>query len=394
LCEPKLRYPWLLASLTPALALLLVQAQRSHGRRVGAPVGRLISAPASTRPARAASTTGDGRSLPDAHAGPGHAAAVGYTIAKTETLAGRCTRFQALNRRGVIAGLTTQPNGRVLCFLYSDGRVCDLAARGCRPSVVLDVNNHAQVVGQAMTRQGYQAFLYVEGEIRSLGTLGVAPSQACGINDLGQVVGWSSTRESGIHAFLYRDGAMRDLGTLGGEDSEAFGINSTGQVVGRSRTGREANHAFLWSQGRMADLGTLGGDLSEARHINDAGQIVGCSSTSSGDTHACLWNGDALTDLGTLGGQQSWAYDINDAGVIVGESTIGGIGRGTHAYLYRDGVMQDLNRLIPASSGWVLATAQSINDAGQIAGNGVFHGKSRGFLLTPTRSNEGGAMRQ
>ena len=43
-----------------------------------------------------------------------------------------------------------------------------------------------------------------------------------------------------------------------------------------------------------------------------------------------------------------------------------------HAFFY-NGVMNDLNDLIPAGSGWELVTAFGINDAGQIAGTGVIN---------------------
>jgi hypothetical protein len=55
------------------------------------------------------------------------------------------------------------------------------------------------------------------------------------------------------------------------------------------------------------------------------------------------------------------------------------------AFLWRDRVMVDLNDLIDAQSGWVLETAEAINDRGQIAGRGAFHGGTRGFLLAPIR---------
>jgi probable HAF family extracellular repeat protein len=59
-------------------------------------------------------------------------------------------------------------------------------------------------------------------------------------------------------------------------------------------------------------------------------------------------------------------------------------GEAPHALLHAGGVMHDLNRLIPAASGWVLNVAHAINDGGQIVGSGVFRGKRRAFLLTPS----------
>lgn len=45
--------------------------------------------------------------------------------------------------------------------------------------------------------------------------------------------------------------------------------------------------------------------------------------------------------------------------------------------------MQDLNNLIPASSGWVLVEANAINNTGQITGYGLKGGHNHAFLLTP-----------
>jgi len=52
------------------------------------------------------------------------------------------------------------------------------------------------------------------------------------------------------------------------------------------------------------------------------------------------------------------------------------------AFLYRGGVMEDLNRLIPARSGWVLDVAYAINDRGKVVGSGLWHGRRHAFLLT------------
>jgi hypothetical protein len=45
--------------------------------------------------------------------------------------------------------------------------------------------------------------------------------------------------------------------------------------------------------------------------------------------------------------------------------------------------VQDLNGLIPAGTGWILNSATSINDAGQIAGAGTLNGAQHAFLLVP-----------
>ena len=52
----------------------------------------------------------------------------------------------------------------------------------------------------------------------------------------------------------------------------------------------------------------------------------------------------------------------------------------THAFLYKDGVMADLNNLLPTGSGWVLNYANDINDNGRIVGIGTINGQSHGFV--------------
>ena len=60
---------------------------------------------------------------------------------------------------------------------------------------------------------------------------------------------------------------------------------------------------------------------------------------------------------------------INGSGTVVGFSTTRN--NVYHAFVSFDGgKMQDLNKLIPRRSGWVLGEADGINDAGQIVGDG------------------------
>jgi probable HAF family extracellular repeat protein len=94
-----------------------------------------------------------------------------------------------------------------------------------------------------------------------------------------------------------------------------------------------------------------------------------------------------MTDLGTLGGNFSAAEAINASGRVVGFSyTADGT---QHAFWYDGTAMRDLNALIPTNSGWVLTDAQSINDAGQVAGIGTFNGQTCAFLLTPLGTASG-----
>ena len=45
--------------------------------------------------------------------------------------------------------------------------------------------------------------------------------------------------------------------------------------------------------------------------------------------------------------------------------------------------MLNLNQALPPKSGWLLLVASRINDKGEIAGRGFFHGAIHTFLLQP-----------
>ena len=61
---------------------------------------------------------------------------------------------------------------------------------------------------------------------------------------------------------------------------------------------------------------------------------------------------------------------------------IDGMGNPT-ALVWQGKVPVDLNTLIPAGSPWYLQNACSINDAGEIAGQGLINGEVHAFLATP-----------
>jgi probable HAF family extracellular repeat protein len=350
------------------------------------------------------------------------------TITPLPTLGGSAMQPTALNNAGMVTGYArTAQDLAQHAFLYNNGIMKDLGLTGPGPEVAWDVNDDGDVVGDFWTSDSQQhAFYWYQGAMLDLGTLGGTWSSSVAVNNAGMIAGNSWTKgDQATHAFLARGTTLTDLGTLGGSSSYAASLSEDGGVAGESYTANDPmSHAFLFSGGTMHDLGTLGGTYSSAFALNNFAQVAGESWTADGGTHGFLYTAGSMTDLGTLGGTYSTVYGINDGGQVIGDSTlsqdhdmhafiydnghmtdlgtVGGsyssayainnrgqvVGEAANAagswvaFLWQDGVMKDLNSLLPDGSGWVLDSAQFINDAGQIVGFGTLNGEFCWFFLT------------
>ncbi|MFO0810721.1 MAG: PEP-CTERM sorting domain-containing protein [Gemmataceae bacterium] len=352
---------------------------------------------------------------------PGAAPAqVLYTIQDLGTLGGAVSSFgQGINAAGQVTGYSLT-SGTPRAFrttatgLVSDAGT-DLGTLGGTFSVGSGINASGQVTGETTTAGGAShafrttATGLVSDPGADLGALGFGRSVGTAINASGQVAGWYDRNINGNpYPQAFRTTATglltdpgTDLGTLGGLTSRAGGINAAGQVTGLSTTASGAQHAFRTSASGLVsdagtDLGTLsGGTLSAGLAINDSGQVVGYSTTASGAQHAFRSspNGQPVTlaDLGTLGGDGSVANSVNALGVLVGSSTITVGGSDSHAFVY-DTQMRDLNAQLVNGPGWILVSASSINDAGQITGWGTLNGQTHAYRLTPTLVPEPSAL--
>lgn len=153
---------------------------------------------------------------------------------------------------------------------------------------------------------------------------------------------------------------------------------------------------------QITEIGTLPGynGFSDSQSIivrNGSHHVLGSSSTSDYlKSHAFLWHdaavndvdvhGTALIDLGSsIGARRSYAWGINQRLEIVGWNEMSADGYYVNDYIatiWRNGRAIDLNTLI-SDSRWNLQIAASINDSGLIVGQGIFNGKTHGFLLVP-----------
>jgi len=306
------------------------------------------------------------------------------------TLGGSDSQGVAINSSGQVAGDSSLANGfQRHAILYSGGTLTDLGTLGGTSSAATAINDAGQVTGYANTAgdSATHAFLYASGVMISIGTLGGNFSSGYVINQAGGIAGDSTTTgDAASHGFLYADGAMIDLGSLGGDYSSVWALNDAGVVVGESANANFETHAFIHAGGVMTDLGTLGGTYSSAMAINTNGLVTGVATTANDDeTHGFAYGSNAMIDLGTFGGSESVPSAINNLGQIVGYAT--DTDGNPRAFLWQDGVMTDLNSLLPAGTEWELQVAQLINDSGRIVGVGLHNGAPETFVFDPGSGN-------
>ncbi len=230
------------------------------------------------------------------------------------------------------------------------------------------------------------------------------------LNNRGTVAGWADTSTPDpfpafcfnpdcfvSHTFQWQNGVMTDLGVLpGGASSASNWISASELIAGLSENGEidplisgfPELRAVLWQNGEITDLGTLeGGNESVANAVNSRGQVVGLALNTIQDansmvglgfqTRAFLWQNGIMQDLGTLGGPDAMALRVNERGQIVGWSytsttpcptqafacTGNGLALTTGTFLWQNGKMVDLGSL-----GGVCTLASGLNNRGQVVG--------------------------
>jgi probable HAF family extracellular repeat protein len=352
-----------------------------------------------------------------------------YEVIDLGTLGGAASEAFGINDRGQVVGASMDTNGMTQAFEWHNGSMTGLGfLPGGTSSVAKAINRYGLITGQAHvppTTANYQhAFLYASNTLVDLGTLGGSNSYGRAINNWGDITGssWLITNAPNAQqpeAFVWRSNQYIHIPPWFGNDwsCDGWGINDDGWIVGNSflNTPNPRWWAYVWYDwngnfendvGDMVVLGALGpkdsaGEYSCAFDINDRGQAVGWTGITNAfyPHHAFLvtssngvWKTPALADginptntlmqdLGALEtpDNNSYANAINNESWIVGtSSSTSGVNQ---AFLWRDGIMTNLNDLIAANSPWVLTNATGVNDLGEICGTGLYEGQKHAFVL-------------
>lgn len=345
-----------------------------------------------------------------------------YTITDIGSFSGeQMSRAFGINNAGEVVGQFDSSSGNTHAFLYSNGAFSDLGTLGGPSSAAFAINNNGVIVGTSQSYQGngglVQAFVYTPG----IGMTNITPpgyqGAALGVNDSGAVVGSYHAGNLQAMGFAYQNGTFAPLPAFVPNVANAnlsipvpAAVNASGEIAGRlvDTSDNWLSQPYLYNGQQYTLIGGAPGHVSSRLSgINEFGNAIGYSDDLTSVRESFLYSNGNMTILGSLGGKFSGGvgvYGINNQDDVVGTAfgpsgSLGGIGdpengldtdllrsyvfSGTHGVIYKNGQLQDLNNLIDPNSGWELLDARSINDSGQIVGEGMINNQIHAFILTP-----------
>lgn len=295
-----------------------------------------------------------------------------------------------LNNRGWIAGCYDSGvnfGDARHAAVWIDGERIDLTPEDYIVSAsAYGINNDGTVTGQYHTDGTVYSggFRWHNGVLETLPTFAPGHQMGRGISEDGVVLGQAMHEHFSTNATAWdSDLNDYDLGSLG-FGSLAYDSNGWGRIVGSSGVDYSYNPAFIWQHGQMYELGTLPGKwIGRAYVINNHNEVAGFSGSSGLDSHGFYWTyGTGMIELPDLGHPfGAEAHDMNDHAVIVGDAWQPG--SDVAAVVWHNFEIYTLNDRLINGEGWDLASAQVINDLGQIAGFGYSRNEPVMFLATP-----------
>lgn len=314
---------------------------------------------------------------------PGDSASQGMRISPNGTATGRSVGSPTQ------AFVWTQAGGTV--------GLPNLASPARAFSVGNGVNNAGVVVGTGSTTAFGSSPLPLIWQGGSVGVLPLPAGQTMGrandVNSLNVAVG-SVGSGSLEFASLYKDGQGLVITQVTADNQfmrTAYGVNDSGLVVGIGVDPAAAavNVGMIYDSvtGIATTVGALPGrNGAICFDVSNAGHVVGSSMLNQGSGSPFVWTAaGGMTEIPLPAGASSGiARGVNDDGWVVG------IASSAFAvpFLY-DGVSTyALSDLLPAGSGWDLATttsasAMGISDTGIIVGTGTFEGQIRAYAMIP-----------
>ncbi len=192
-----------------------------------------------------------------------------------------------------------------------------------------------------------------------------------------------------LEAALQQQYRVIDIGTLESDESVAYAVNDFDEIVGTYKL-HGNSHVFFWNQKEGVSLLDLPGS-SIPKVFNNKKQIAG-QYKENGFQRGFFYDPvSGFCDIGSLGGSNTWVMDMNAKGQIVGYSETGKLSplrsgfREIHAFIWHEGVMNDLGVLIgDIGLGGDESVASGISDRGDIIGHSNFALVHKGKMLSST----------
>jgi probable HAF family extracellular repeat protein len=362
--------------------------------------------------------------LPAASASRSGSQLPSYTITDLGTLGGPFSIAYDVTNTGRVSGTAASPDGNHHAIYWENGVIHDVGslggldaeAAGRSPGgelAILAETPSPDPLGENFCGFGTglvcAAAVWNHATLRQLPTLGGTNAAAFQSNAAGEIVGVAEDgvadascippQKTHFQAVIWRRGKIHELPPLPGDEvGAALRINDRGQAVGTSGPCSATSyggfvlgpHAVLWNHGKPIDLGSVGdGSVTVAADVNNRGTVIGSATFADGSQHPFLWTRKGgIRDLGLMSSDPTdvinTAFEINDRGQMVGGSCDATM-QICRGYIWQNGVMTDINELLPEDSPLYVLLAMAINDKGQIAGLAVDTGtgEAHAFLATP-----------